>query len=115
MVRLSGRTQVPRLQATFVPAENAFAWWGPGDLDQAVREHGLPAGRTATCSLAAPEGGAVVAADRNVRLIDLNEAVPALLALDRRAKVGKSVRSWQEAARLLDGDSAARDGEFADL
>ncbi|WP_245998487.1 DEAD/DEAH box helicase [Nocardia pseudobrasiliensis] len=115
MVLLSGRTQAPRLQATFVPAENAFAWWGPGELDEVVREFGLPAGRTATCSLAAPEGGVVVAADRDVRLIDLNEAVPALLALDRRAKVGKSVKSWQEAARLLDGDSETKDAEFAEL
>ncbi|WP_227999168.1 DEAD/DEAH box helicase [Nocardia australiensis] len=115
MVLLSGRTQVPRLQATFIPAENAFAWWGPDDLDAAVREHGLPTGRVATCSLAAPEGDVVVAADRDVRLIDLNEAVPALIALDRRAKVGKSVRNWQAAARLLDGDGAANDADFADL
>ncbi|MCM6771869.1 DEAD/DEAH box helicase [Nocardia sp. CDC159] len=115
MVLLSGRTHVPRLQATFVPAENAFAWWGPDDLDAALREHGLPGGRTTTCSLAAPEGGTVVAADRDVRLVDLNEAIAALNGLNRRAKVGKSVKNWQEAARLVDGDSEAKDPDFAEL
>ena len=110
LVPLPGRT--PRLQATFVPAENAIAWWGPDDLAGAVRALGLPDGRPGTCGLAVPDGATVVAADRAVRFADLAEAVPALRGLDRRAGVGKSALSWRDAARLVDSGT---DASFADL
>ncbi|MDF0529330.1 DEAD/DEAH box helicase [Tsukamurella sp. 8F] len=121
MVALSGRTRVT-LQATFVPAENAFAWWGPDRLDRAVAAHDLPPGRPGTCMLAVPDGARIVAAEREVRLVDVDEAVAALTALDRRSRVGRSIKTWQEAACLVDPAAeptanrpADRDDEFAAL
>nr|AHA81988.1 Arm19 [uncultured bacterium] len=100
------------LQATFVPAEDAIAWWGVPELDEAVREHGLPEGRPGICRFALRERDHVVPASVAVRLADLDVALVGLRALDRRAKVGASVRAWRDAARLLDdpGDEA-----FAEL
>ncbi|MEU0074316.1 DEAD/DEAH box helicase [Streptomyces sp. NPDC006332] len=90
-----------RLQATFVPAEGAMAWWGVADLDAAVRDHGLPAGRAATCRLALPEPDRVTPATVDVRFADLDVALSALRALDPdRAAYSASVRAWREAAAL---------------
>jgi SNF2 family DNA or RNA helicase len=103
-------TSLPgRLQATFVPNENAMAWWGlPDQLAEAAERGGLPAGRPATCLLALPERGQMVAATVEVRLADLAAAVPALRALGKDAEVGASVRAWGEAASLLaDGSDDA--------
>jgi SNF2 family DNA or RNA helicase len=98
-------TELPgRLQATFVPADDAIAWWGLPELEEAVREHALPEGRPGTCRFALPQQDRVVLASVAVRLADLDAALPALLALDRRADVGASVRAWRDAAALLDGD-----------
>jgi SNF2 family DNA or RNA helicase len=93
-----------RLQATFVPDEGAFAWWGPAGLDEAVRHLGLPEGRHGSCRFAVPDRDRVVASSVAVRLADLDAAVPALLGLNRRARVGASVRAWREAALLPDDD-----------
>ncbi|MEU9336279.1 DEAD/DEAH box helicase [Streptomyces sp. NPDC048290] len=94
-----------RLQATFVPAEGAMAWWGVADLDTAVRAHGLPTGRTATCRLALPGPDRVVPATVDVRYADLDQALPALRALDpaRGGPYSASLRVWRDAAALLDG------------
>jgi SNF2 family DNA or RNA helicase len=93
-----------RLQATFVPDEAAIAWWGPAGLDEAVRDLGLPAGRSATCRLAVPRRGRVVASQVAVRLADVDAAAAALRSLDVRVPVGASVRAWREAALLVDDD-----------
>ncbi|MER7006093.1 hypothetical protein ABT297_24050 [Dactylosporangium sp. NPDC000555] len=45
-----------RLQAIYLPAEAAMAWWGVPDLVAALREHGLPGGRAATARFAVPAG-----------------------------------------------------------
>jgi SNF2 family DNA or RNA helicase len=100
-------TDVPgRLQATFVPAENAIAWWGVADLDDAVREHRLPEGRPGVCRLAVADRDAVRPASVPVRLADLDAARQGLLMLDPRAKVGASVWAWRDATWLLDDDEA---------
>ncbi|GIJ70646.1 DEAD/DEAH box helicase [Virgisporangium ochraceum] len=96
-----------RLQATFVPDEGAIAWWGPAGLDGAVRDLGLPGGRSATCRLAVPRHGRVVAARVVARLADVEVAAAALRGLDDRASVGASVRAWREAALLVDDDRFA--------
>ncbi|MCP2169107.1 Helicase conserved C-terminal domain-containing protein [Goodfellowiella coeruleoviolacea] len=92
-----------RLQATFVPAEHAVAFWGPLDL---VHAHDLPEGRPGTCRFALPADGRVEPVDVPVRLVDLDTAVPALRALPARsAALGASVLAWRAAARLAeDGD-----------
>lgn len=92
-----------------MPSENAIAWWGPQDLDKVVHQHDLPIGRSAICSLAMPDGGVVVAVERDVQLAELDKAVAALITLDRRAKVGKSVKDWQEAARMVTSEAKAAD------
>ena len=102
-------TEVPlpgRLQATFIPHENAMAWWGVPDLDGAVRDHGLPAGRAGTCRLAVADRGQVRPATVPVRLVDLDTATSALLASAPPAGHSASLRAWHEAARLPDGDAA---------
>ncbi|ABW09966.1 Non-specific serine/threonine protein kinase [Parafrankia sp. EAN1pec] len=105
-------TELPgRLQATFVPAEDAIAWWGVVGLDDAVREHGLPEGRAGVCRLAVAGRGGVRSASVPVRFADLDAARQGLLMLDPRAEVGASVRAWRDAVRLLDGD----DEEFGRL
>ncbi|MGC4864936.1 DEAD/DEAH box helicase [Micromonospora sp. DT53] len=96
-----------RLQATFVPAEDAIAWWGVAALDETVREHGLPEGRPGVCRLAVADRDGVGPASVPVRFADLDEARQGLLRLDTRAGVGASVRAWREAVRLLDGDDDA--------
>ena len=96
-----------RLQATFVPAEDAIAWWGVAALDETVREHGLPEGRPGVCRLAVADRDGVGPASVPVRFADLDEARQGLLRLDPRAGVGASVRAWREAVRLLDGDDDA--------
>lgn len=101
-------TELPgRLQATFVPAEDAIAWWGVADLDDAVGEQGLPAGRPGVCRLAVAGRDGVRPANVPVRFADLDAARHGLLMLDPRAEVGASVRAWRDAARLLDGDDPA--------
>nr|CAJ42330.1 SNF2 related domain [Streptomyces steffisburgensis] len=101
-----------RLQATFVPAEGAMAWWGVADLDGAVREYGLPVGRTGTCRLALPETDHVAPATVDVRYADLDTALPALRALDPdREAYSASLRAWRDAAVLSD----AGDEPFAEL
>ncbi|WFE63004.1 DEAD/DEAH box helicase [Micromonospora sp. WMMD714] len=98
-------TELPgTLQATFVPAEDAIAWWGVEQLTEAVRAHGLPPGRPGTCRLALPVAGEVTAASVPVLLAELDTALPALRTLDPRAEVGASVRAWRDAATLPDGD-----------
>ncbi|EIV94537.1 DEAD/DEAH box helicase [Frankia sp. QA3] len=102
MTELSGR-----LQATFVPAEDAIAWWGVAELDDAVREHGLPMGRPGVCRLAVADRDGVRPASVPVRFADLDAARQGLLMLDPRARVGASLRAWRDAARLLDADDEA--------
>ncbi|SCG58596.1 DEAD/DEAH box helicase [Micromonospora halophytica] len=98
-------TELPgTLQATFVPAEDAIAWWGVEQLTETVREHGLPEGRPGVCRLALPEAGRMTAASVPVLLAELDAALPALRALDPRATVGESVRVWRDAAELPEGD-----------
>ncbi|OPC81024.1 serine/threonine protein kinase [Embleya scabrispora] len=101
-----------RLQAVFVPAESAMAWWGVTDLEPAVREHGLPEGRPSTCRLALPDGDRAVPATVAIRLAELDDALPALSALDPdRPTIGASMRAWRVAATLPhDADDA-----FAEL
>ncbi|MGC5033518.1 DEAD/DEAH box helicase [Micromonospora sp. DT229] len=95
-----------RLQATFIPSENAMAWWGVRDLDEAVREHGLPAGRPGACRLAVADRGHIRAATVPVRLVDLDTAVTALRRPAPPAGDSASLRAWREAARLPDDDEA---------
>lgn len=92
-----------RLQATFIPGEGAMAWWGVDDPAEAARRHGLPEGRPGTCRLAQRAGDRVVASTVDVRLADLDEALPALRALDPEV-LAPSMRAWRDAAQLRDGD-----------
>lgn len=101
-------TELPgRLQATFVPDEGAIALWGVPDLETTLRQHGLPEGRAGTCRFALPAGDGVVPTSVAVQFADLDVLVPALRGLDpNQAAIGASVRAWQEAAGLSDGDEA---------
>ncbi|MFF3669716.1 DEAD/DEAH box helicase [Microtetraspora malaysiensis] len=114
------------IQATFVPDENAMAWWGTGQIAAILTSHGLPAGRSATCRLAVPDRQRViVAADVAVRLVDLDAAIPALDTLTGPDTVfGASVRAWRDALRLVgpgransevSDDTAAEDTALAEL
>ncbi|WP_207934366.1 hypothetical protein [Actinomadura sp. KC06] len=110
------------IQATFVPAENAVAWWGAGEIATVLKNRGLPAGRPATCRLAVPDRRRVlVAADVTVRLMDLDAAVPALNTLtDPDTVFGASVWAWREAVRLMlppghTGTEAPDDIAYAEL
>ena len=98
-------TQLPgRLQATFVPAEGALAWWGVPDLDAVLREHGLPPGRPGTCRLAAPLDGQVVPVSVDVRLVPIDDAVTALRGLvPDQPMLGDSVRLWRKATESPGG------------
>ncbi|MFY1587843.1 DEAD/DEAH box helicase [Micromonospora sp. WMMD734] len=93
------------LQATFVPAENAIAWWGVTPLTGAIRAHGLPEGRPGVCRLALPVAGRITVTSVPVQLAELDEALPALRTLDPGATVGESVRAWRDAAGLSPGDA----------
>jgi SNF2 family DNA or RNA helicase len=93
------------LQATFVPDEGALAWWGVDDITAAAAALGLPEGRPSNCRLGVPVDGRVRARTIRVRLADLDDALPALRALDPAA-VAPSVRAWRDAAAL---------GENADI
>ncbi len=95
MVELPGR-----LQATFVPGEDAIAWWGVDDLEATVRKRGLPEGRAGTCRLALPQGGRMTAATVPVRLVELEPALEGLRQIGPRARVGASVHVWRDAAGL---------------
>jgi SNF2 family DNA or RNA helicase len=100
-------TELPgRLQATFVPAEGALAWWGVPDLAATARAHGLPEGRPGTCGIAVPAADQVVPATVAVRIAELDAALPALRALDPdEPAVGASVLAWRAAAALADDDA----------
>ncbi|APU15036.1 DEAD/DEAH box helicase [Actinoalloteichus fjordicus] len=113
-----------RLQATFVPAEGAVAWWGVPDLPAVLASRGLPAGRESLVRLAAPTrqaGPAVVGAAVPARLADLDLALPALRRLDPAALddgVGASLHAWREAALLVDEartETADAESGFAEL
>ncbi len=101
------------LQATFVPDEGGFAFWGLAEPVEAVRALGLPEGRAAECALAVPDGDRVGPARVPSRVVELDAALPALRALPEDARLADSLRAWRRAARLLDDD--AGDPEFADL
>ncbi|GAA4885038.1 DEAD/DEAH box helicase [Saccharopolyspora cebuensis] len=94
-----------RLQATFVPAEGALAWWGVDDVPAALRARGLPEGRAGTCALAAVVDDRVVPAEVPARLLDPDSALDA----DGDA----SVRAWRTAAGLA--RDRAGDDAFAAL
>ncbi|MEV0402569.1 DEAD/DEAH box helicase [Actinoallomurus sp. NPDC050550] len=112
--REAGRPGV--LQATFIPEESAMAWWGVREPTDLLAETGLPPGRPGVCRFAVPvtDGAAEAIAPREVpvRLADLDGALPALRALDRRHRaetaLGASVWAWREAA-LLAGDDRGED------
>ncbi|TQF74827.1 DEAD/DEAH box helicase [Rhodococcus spelaei] len=99
-----------RLQATLVPAQASLAWWGVDDVEAALTAYGLPSGTPAQVRLAVPVDATTVA-PRTVqaRLVDVPTALPALRDLrpDLPAdEVGASVRAWQRAAQVADGDVA---------
>ncbi|MCK2252506.1 MULTISPECIES: DEAD/DEAH box helicase [unclassified Crossiella] len=94
-------THVP-LQATFIPAEGALAWWGPPDPAAALLAAGLPVGRSAQCRLARPVDGRLTVSPTPVQLVDLDVALPALLGA--KARLSPSARAWQRAAKDL-GDT----------
>ncbi|TDC40920.1 DEAD/DEAH box helicase [Micromonospora sp. KC213] len=83
-----------------------MAWWGVQLLEQAVQEHGLPAGRPGTCRLAVADGSRVRAATVPVRLVDLDSAVHALRTPVPPDEESASLRTWREAVRMLDDDDA---------
>lgn len=84
------------LQATFVPAEHGFAWWGPPDPATRVADLGLTGGRSARLRLAQPSGGRVAANDVDVCITDLFATAEALRRLAGSDALSPSARSWSE-------------------
>ncbi|AZT95238.1 serine/threonine protein kinase [Brevibacterium aurantiacum] len=84
------------LQATFVPAEHGFAWWGPQDTAARVADLGLPRGRSARLRLAQPAGSGIAVDDVDVHITDLLTTVDALQSLLGSGALAPSVRSWRE-------------------
>ncbi|MCO1581182.1 DEAD/DEAH box helicase [Crossiella sp. SN42] len=91
-----------QLQATFLPAEGAFAWWGPPDPAAALAAAGLPVGRAAECRLARPVDGRITVLPTPVRLVDLDLALPALLSTT--TELSPAARAWRQAAQHPDAD-----------
>lgn len=104
-----------RLQATFDPALGTLVWWGVDDVEAALADNGLPAGRPTTCRLAVPvDGTRVEPRTVEARAVDLPAVLPALRGLrPEHEGLGVSVSVWREAARLSGrGDAACT--ELAD-
>lgn len=84
---------------------------GPGPGGKSAR---APEGRIATCRFAAPHGDRVAPAIVDVRLADLDVALPALRALGHDdAAYSASVRAWRDAAALPEGSEATFAGDAA--
>ena len=99
------------LQASFLARPRALhdglmVWWGHPDPGEAAATAGLPSGTPGHLLLAAPDanGGRPTVARRPVRLVRLDQAVPALSALRPARHTSDSLRSWQAAARLVSTD-----------
>ncbi|SMX77826.1 Helicase conserved C-terminal domain-containing protein [Brevibacterium aurantiacum] len=110
------RTAAPRLQATYVPAENGIAWWGVPDIPVSLERLGLPAGRPLTLRLAGVVDGEVKPTVIETYIGDLGTAAPALAELPRVAGLSESARGWRAASRnLLGKRTSARDQALAAL
>lgn len=99
MIPLPTAAPIP-LQATFVPSENAIAWWGPSDVASALVEATNLVGRAASIRLAIPDGASVVAKDVAVVLTDVAEAARTLDDIDSYRHFEQSVLAWKEASRI---------------
>lgn len=95
------RSNAPRLQATYVPAEHGIAWWGVDDIPAALHHAGLPSGRPLTLRLAGVVGDEVTATDVTTCVTDLTEIAPALARLTRITGLAESARGWRAATREL--------------
>ncbi|MDN5635490.1 MAG: DEAD/DEAH box helicase, partial [Brevibacterium sp.] len=84
------------LQATFVPAEHGFAWWGPPNTATWIADLGLPRGRSVCLRLAQPSGSGIAVDDVDVHITDLLTTVDALQSLVRSEALAPSARSWSE-------------------
>ncbi len=117
MVTLA-RPTTPKLQATYVPAENGIAWWGVPDIPKIMDGAGLPPGRPATLRLAAVVEGEVCASDVPAQITDLAPTARALATLNRTRLLADSARAWRAASRATlrpprSGGRAADDEDAA--
>lgn len=86
-----------RLQATYLPEEMSFAFWGVPDPAARMSALGLPAGSPFTLRLAVPDDvDTVTPRDIATQLLRLGTAVDALRELEAgRGEVGQSVLAWK--------------------
>lgn len=89
-----------RLQATYLPDEYGFAWWGVPDIPSTMAAAGLPAGRRTTTRLVVPEGETVTVEDVDVCVTDLSTTVRCLSTLTRVRHLDDSARAWRRASRF---------------
>lgn len=98
----------PRLQATYLPDEYGFAWWGTPDIPATMADAGLPAGRLTTVPLVVPvddedgngDGESVDVVDTEVCVTDLRTTVDCLSTLTRVRHLADSARAWRTASRF---------------
>ncbi|MFN3601915.1 MAG: DEAD/DEAH box helicase [Dietzia sp.] len=95
------RTATPRLQATYIPAQNGIAWWGVPDIPAVLDRLSLPAGRPLTLRLAGVVDGEVKPTEVDTYVSDLAATASALAELTRVGGLGESARGWRAASREL--------------
>ncbi|WP_420098235.1 DEAD/DEAH box helicase [Corynebacterium sp.] len=89
-----------RLQATYLPGEHGFAWWGVPDIAAMMAAAGLPAGRMTTTRLVVPDGDTVTVEDVEVCVTDLTTTARCLSTLTRVRHLDDSARAWRTASRF---------------
>ncbi|MDN5683544.1 DEAD/DEAH box helicase [Corynebacterium glyciniphilum] len=90
----------PRLQATYLPDEYGFAWWGVPDIPSTMATAGLPAGRMTTTRLVVPDGETLSVEEVDVCVTDLTTTAQCLSALTRVRHLDDSARAWRTASRF---------------
>ncbi|WP_241997333.1 DEAD/DEAH box helicase [Rhodococcus sp. SMB37] len=88
----------PSLQATYVPEQMAFAFWGAIDSAAELARLEFPAGTPTVCRFAVPDAdGGIAVRDVDTHLIKFDSAVKGLRDLNVDLPgLGTSVRAWKE-------------------
>ncbi|GAA4899642.1 helicase-like protein [Stackebrandtia albiflava] len=104
------------LQVTFCPDPDpsepgVLVWWGPPDPAEAARRRGLPEGAPGRLRCVVPEDDRLTVTHLPVRLVPLDQGLPALTSLAVGRQSSDSLRAWRTAGLIAMGH---RDGSQLD-
>ncbi len=85
-----------QLQATYLPENMAFGFWGVPDTAGHLAELGLPTGSAGVARMAVPVDSVITPVDVDIRTVEFADAVTALqVANVDQPGIGESVRAWK--------------------